>query len=81
VKKQTSFRSRQERAEEAKRKERIKKVEAAILQIEEEENQINAQLSNPAITADYTKVNALCKQLEELKEKLDGLYAEYETLL
>jgi ATP-binding cassette subfamily F protein 3 len=81
VKKQTSFRSRQERAEEAKRKERTKKVEAAIAQIEGEEAGINEQLANPAITADYTKVSALCKRLEELKEQLDALYLEYESLI
>lgn len=79
--KQSSYRSKAERAEEAKKKARIKQIEADISSIEEQEEHINMLLADPQITADFTQVNALCLQLQQLKDQQDALYAEYETLL
>ena len=81
VNKQASFRSKQERAEEVRRKNRAKQIEADICRVEEQENYINCQLSNPEVLSDYTKVAALSAELEELKRELDALYEEYETLI
>ena len=80
-KKNTSFRSAKERAAEARKKERIKQIEADICVVEREEEQINLCLSDPLIAADYKKVQSLLQNLEELKIRLDALYKEYEEVL
>lgn len=81
INKQTFFRSRAERAEETRRKQRIKQIEAEIYTVELRENQINGDLSNPQISCDYLKVSKLSSELEEIKKQLDELYCEYETLI
>ncbi len=76
-----SYRSRRDRAEEAKKKERIKQTEERISALEEEESQINASLADPAVLADYKKVNALFGRLLEIKNLLDALYTEYSDMI
>ena len=76
-----SYRSKKERAEEAKRKERVKKIEADIYALEAEEVEINNDLSNPAVLADYKKVQVLSDRLFQIKNLLDALYNEYSNLL
>ena len=80
-KKNESYRSAKERAAEARKKERIKQIEADICAVEREEEQINSALANPEISADYKKVQSLLQNLEELKIRLDTLYKEYEEVL
>lgn len=77
----SGFRSKSERAAEARKKERIKKIEADICAVESREAQINLQLSDPVILADYKKVADLSTQLEALRIQLEELYAEYENLI
>ncbi len=81
AKKDLSYRSKKERAEEARKKERIKRIEADICAIEDEENQINSQLADPAVTADYKKVEALLNRLNTIKIQLDALYNEYDNMI
>ena len=71
----------QKEPEEAKKKERIKQTEERISALEEEESQINASLADPAVLADYKKVNALFGRLLEIKNLLDALYTEYSDMI
>lgn len=80
-KRNESYRSAKERSAEARKKERIKRIEADIYAVEREEEQINLSLADPEVTAGYKKVQALLKNLEELKIRLDALYKEYEEVL
>ena len=80
-KKNASYRSAKERAQETRKKERIKQIEADICAVEREEEQINTLLSDPEVSADYKKVQSLLQNLEELKIRLDALYKEYEEVL
>ena len=75
------YRSKEERAADAKRRTRIKKIEEEISSLEEEDAAINASLSDPDITANFSLLTEKCNRLEEIKNLLDSLYAEYETLL
>ena len=75
------YRSKEERAQDAKRRNRIKKIEEEISALEAEDNRLNASLSDPAVTADFALLNKTCTRLDEIKNMLDDLYAEYETLL
>lgn len=80
-KKSESYRSKKERAAEAQKKEKIKALEAKISALEGEEAEINMDLSNPEILADYIKVRRLTERLAEIKNLLDALYNEYSTMI
>lgn len=80
-KKNESYRSKKDRAAEAQKKEKIKALEAKISALECEEAEINADLSNPEILADYLKVRRLTDRLAEIKNLLDALYNEYSTMI
>jgi len=79
--KQTAFRSRQDRAQEVNRKNRIKAIETDIYALECEENDINNMLADGQIASDYQRLSPLLKRLEEIKIEQEKLYLEYEKLI
>jgi ATP-binding cassette subfamily F protein 3 len=78
---QSTYRSKEERALDAKRKDRIKQIEAEITRLEEEDETINAELSTPEVAGNFALLTEKCNRLEEIKTRLDTLYEEYETLI
>ena len=80
-KKETGYRSKEDRAKDAKRRERIGAVEKEITALETEESQINEQLASPEVTANFSLLQEKCNRLEQIKFRLDELYVEYETLI
>ncbi len=78
---QTGYRSKEERALEAKRRDRIKKIEKEISELETEEATLTDSLSDPTVSGNYTLLQDVCNRLEQIKNRVDTLYAEYETLL
>ena len=82
VERKTSYhRSGKERAEEERKRQRLKKLEADIAEYERAEQEINEMLSNPEIASDYIKVNELLKKLEGIKLQLDIFYNEYGDMI
>ena len=79
--KETTYRSKEERAADTKRRTRIKKIEEEISALEEETESVNNELADPTVTANFALLNEKCNRLEEIKTLLDELYAEYETLI
>lgn len=79
--KESGYRTKEERAAETKKRLRIKEIEETISALESEENDINEQLTSPEVTGNYTLLSEKCKRLEEVKNALDELYSEYETLI
>ncbi len=79
--KESFFRSKEERASEAKRRTRIKKIEEEIATLEEETETLNEKLADPAVTADFALLTATCNRIAEIKNRIDELYVEYETLI
>lgn len=79
--KQVYHRGAKERAEEERKKQRVKFLEAQIAQCEAEEREINEMLSVPEITSDYVRVNELVNKLETIKLQLDKFYSEYGEML
>ncbi len=75
------YRSKEERAADARKRTRIKKIEEEIATLEEEDVTLNEQLSDPLVTADFTRLTEICNRIEKIKNDLDALYAEYETLI
>ncbi len=79
--KTASYRSKADRAEEAKRKQRLKQIEQSIADTEQAIAALNEKIADPAVAADFRKMNEACAQLDRLHAQLDELYADYETLL
>ena len=79
--KESTYRSKEERALETKRRTRIKKIEEEISALEEESESINNELSDPSVTANFSLLTEKCNRLEQIKTLLDELYEEYETLI
>ncbi len=80
--KQSSFyRSKQDRAQETKKKQRIKQIEEQIALLETETQELNVCLASPEIVSDYKKVSELCARIDSVHKQLEQLYEEYETLL
>ncbi len=75
------YRSKEERAADAKRRTRIKKIEEEISALELESEGLNADLADPAVTANFPLLQEKCNRLEAIKDLLDELYAEYEMLI
>ncbi len=78
---QCGFRSKKERAAEAQKKLRIKKLEEDISALESEENQLNEMLTVPEIVCDYKKTSEISERLAAIKLQLDALYNEYESMI
>jgi phage shock protein A len=64
-----------------RRKEQAKQLEKKITALEAKEGEIEANLADPSVSADYQKVAALCKELEDIKNQIEQLYAEYENYI
>lgn len=76
-----NYRSKEERAADARKRTRVNQIEKEIGALEREESDINASLADPAVTANFSLLTEKCNRLEEIKTLLDELYNEYETLL
>lgn len=79
--KESGYRTKEERAAETKKRLRVKQIEEEISALETEETEINSQLALPEIAGNYELLKEKCARLEEVKNLLDGLYEEYETLI
>ncbi len=75
------YRSKEERKNETKKRLRIKELETQIERLEEENDLITEEISTPEIASDFALLSQKCTRLDEIKQLLDGLYEEYETLL
>ncbi len=75
-----TYRTKQQRAEDARRKQRIKDIEQRILCLEEECEEINNKMIIPEIAADYKEINHLCEELEEKKAEINLLLDEWGEL-
>ena len=79
--KESGYCTKEERAAETKKRLRVKQIEEEISALETEEAEINSQLALPEIAGNYELLKEKCARLEEVKNLLDGLYEEYETLI
>ena len=75
------YKNKEERKNEAKKRIRIQQIEKEIEALEGEEAELSASLCNPEVASNFPLLNEKCKRLEAVKETLDALYEEYETLL
>ncbi len=80
-KQKEGYLSKEEKAIKTKTRLRIKQIEDEITKLETENDTLTAEISDPTIASDYTKLSQKCKRMEEIKTALDKLYEEYETLI
>lgn len=74
------YRTKQQKSEDAKRRNRIKAIEAEIVADDERLATIEAEMTNPEICADYEKMTALCAEMEQLKNSQNALMDEWAEL-
>ncbi len=74
------FRSKEERAAEAKRRSELKKLETAIAEYESEIEQLESEIADEKIAADYLLLNEKCSRMELCKTELNQLYEQWMQL-
>ena len=77
---QQSHKSKQQRALDAKRRERIRQLEKEIEESEQLIAQLEGEIADPAIAADYTLINEKCSQLDQLRCELEAKMDEWAEL-
>ena len=76
-----TYKSKEVKAQEAEKRNKIYKIEKEISVLEEEERTINEQIALPEISSNFLLLTEKCNRLEQIKTQLDELYASYEILL
>lgn len=79
--KNENFRTKKERAEEVKRKNRVKELEKRISALEEEQTALNAEIATPEVSSDYALLTQKCDRLTAISAEYESALAEWEELL
>ena len=74
------YRSKQERAEQAKRKRRVETLEAQIEETEKKIALLEEEIASPQTASDYELLTEKCAALEEAKKAVSAFMEEWETL-
>ncbi len=74
---QKYYRSKQDRAKQVAAKKRIAQLEELIDQGEEKIRQLTAEMAQPEIAADYQKVEAICQEIEAIKDANEAYTEEW----
>ncbi|MGN1052852.1 MAG: ATP-binding cassette domain-containing protein, partial [Candidatus Scatosoma sp.] len=80
-KRRSSHQSREERAAEAVRRQKLSEIEKRVEALEEEEKTLTAEISSPEIAQNFAELNKRCLRIEKVHEELDAAYAEYEKYI
>ena len=75
-----SYRNAKQRAEETNRARRVKELETLISQLEQEVEQLNAQMALPEVASDYSKLSQVMERLAVVNADLEQAFAEWERL-
>ncbi len=71
------YRSKQQRALEAKRRSRIVQLEKLMEACDRETQQLEQEIADPQLAADYTLLAEKCARLEEIKGEADHYMEEW----
>ena len=74
------YRSKQQKSEDAKRRNRLKAVEQEISDCDVRLAEIEQEMADPETCANYEKMSALCAEMEELKNRQNDLMDEWAEL-
>ena len=76
-----SYRNAKQRAEQTNRARKVKELETRISQLEQDAEQLNAQMALPEIASDYTKLSQVMECLAVVNADLEQALAEWEQLM
>ena len=79
-KKENAYRSKEQRAAAAQRRNRIKELERLIGELEKRMEVVSAEMISPEVTADFKLMNEKCAEYEELKRQSEELTDEWVEL-
>ncbi len=74
------YRSKQQKSEDAKRRNRLKAVEQEIADCDIRLAEIEKEMASPEVCSDYEKMAALCAEMEETKNRQNDLMDEWAEL-
>lgn len=77
---QKQYRTKEQRAADVKRKQRIKGLEVEIEALEQEISQLETEISTPKIAGDYELCAEKCRELEDKKQLLEDKLEEWAEL-
>ncbi|MBE5812094.1 MAG: ABC-F family ATP-binding cassette domain-containing protein [Clostridiales bacterium] len=71
------FKSKEQRAEEVKLRNKKKALEKRIAELEEKIKRIQEEMAKPEIVADYIELNKLCEEMESYNQELEQKMEEW----
>lgn len=75
-----SYKTKDQRSNEVKIRNRIKELEASILELEEQQALLEQDLANPQVFSDHEIMAEKCREIEYYKEKISACYDEWAEL-
>lgn len=69
----SNYRSKEQRALEAKRRAEQKRIEQEMEALQQEQDSLQAALTDETVAADYEKMQQICLRLEEIRQQQDDL--------
>lgn len=75
------YRSKEQRAKDAKLRNEISNIEKEIEQLENNKKHIEELMKNPEIISDYQELNRLCNELQKNDKELNEKYLKWDNLI
>ena len=75
------YRSKEQRASDAKRRAQISNIEKEIEKLETDKQSIEELMKTPEIISDYQELNRLCTELQEIESSLNEKYIKWDELM
>ena len=79
--KQTTYRNAKQRAEQTNRAKLLKQLEEQITLLEQQLEQLNAQMSQPEVASDYAKLSVVLDQINGANAQMEQAMEQWEQLL
>ncbi|MDO5150600.1 MAG: ABC-F family ATP-binding cassette domain-containing protein [Oscillospiraceae bacterium] len=79
-KKEKAFKTKEQRNLDAKNRQRIRDIEKQMNDLQEEQDRLEAELTDEKVIADYSLMNEKCTRINEIKELSNQLFDEWAEL-
>ncbi len=79
-KKEKAFKTKEQRNIDAKNRQRIRDIEKQMEELQEEQENLEAELTDEKVLADYNLMNEKCMRINEIKELSNELFDEWAEL-
>lgn len=79
-KKKKAFKTKEQRNLDAKNRQRIRDIEKQMNELQEEQDRLEAELTDEKVISDYSLMNEKCTRINEIKELSNQLFDEWAEL-